>query len=62
MREKKTINTVSISKELESELGKGEKDEVLQRLIVEQGKEDREDTRQAKLYLSHDKKPRGRES
>ena len=66
LRDDKTINTVSISKELEAVLGTGEKDEVLHQLIVEQGKEKQgketqEDARQAKLFLSHHKKPQGRE-
>jgi hypothetical protein len=57
LRRKKTINTVSLSNELEAVLGKGEKDEVLKQLIAEQKKEGREDARQARLYLSHEKKP-----
>ena len=40
----------------------GTEDEKLQELLVEQGEDEREDARQAKLYLCHDKKPRGRES
>ena len=60
LRKKKTINTVSLTEELETVLGtEGEK---LQQLLVEQEKDKLEDARQAKLYLSHEKKPRGRES
>ena len=53
---------MSISKELEAVLGTGEKDEVLHQVIAEQEKDDRDDAGQVKLYLSHDKKRRGRES
>jgi hypothetical protein len=62
LREEGTINTVCMSKEMEGVLGTGEKDEVLKQLIAEQEKDQQGDTRQAKLYLSHDKKPRRRES
>jgi len=62
LRSNKTIDTVSLSKELEAVLGEGEKDEVLNQLIAEQAGEEREDARQAKLYLNRTKKPdRGRE-
>lgn len=47
---------------MESVLGTGEKNEVLQQLIAEQEEEQREDAGQAKLYLSHEKKPKKRES
>lgn len=57
LRRNKTIDTVPLSKELEAVLGEGEKDEVLKQLIAEQEGEQREDARQAKLYLSHKKKP-----
>ena len=50
------------SKELEAVLGEGEKDEVLKQLIAEQEGEQRKEARQAKLYLSHEKKPKKRES
>jgi hypothetical protein len=57
LRRNKTIDTVSISKELEAVLGEGEKDEVLRQLIADQEADEREDARQARLYLSHNKKP-----
>ena len=56
LRCKKTIDTVSLSDELEAVLGEGEKDEVLKQLIAEQEGEQREDARQARLYLSRQKK------
>jgi len=58
LRRAKTIKTVSLSEELEAVLGTGDKDEVLKQLIAEQGREEHQDARQAKLYVSHDKKPR----
>jgi len=61
-RKETTINTVSISTEMESVLGSGEKDEVLQQVIAEQEGDEREDARQAKLYVSHEKKAKKRES
>jgi len=56
LRRNKTIDTVSLSRELEAVLGEGEKDEVLNQLIAEQEGEKREDARQARLYLNHQKK------
>jgi hypothetical protein len=61
LRRAGTIDTVSISKELEAVLGTGEKDEVLKQLIADQEKDQRQDARQPKLYLSQEKRPeRGR--
>jgi hypothetical protein len=62
LRKEGTIKTVSISTEMESVLGTGEKDEVLRQLIAEQEEDQREDVRRAKLYPSHEKKPKRRES
>ncbi|MFC1781118.1 hypothetical protein ACFLZ8_02505 [Planctomycetota bacterium] len=56
LKRNKTIKTVSISEELNAVLGSGDKDEVLKQLIAEQEGDQREDARQAKLYLSHQKK------
>lgn len=57
LRRAGTIKTVSLTDELEAVLGTGDKDEMVNRLIAEQEKEQREDSRQAKLYVSHKKKP-----
>ncbi|GEM_PF-2093705 len=57
-----TINTVSLTDTMETVLGTGGKDEVLSQLIAEQEREEREDDRHAKLYLSHERKTRRRES
>jgi len=62
LRKEGAINTVALSKEMESVLGTGEKDEVLQQLIAEQEDDDRGDAGQAKLYLNRKKKREGRES
>lgn len=62
LRREGTIETVSLTGELEAVLGTGEKDEVLNQLIAEQEQEDREDARQARLYVSHEKKRKRRES
>jgi hypothetical protein len=62
VRKEGTINTVSLTSEMEAVLGAGEPDEVLQQLIAEQEEEGREDARHPKLYLSHEKKPKKRES
>ncbi len=58
LRGNKTIDTVSLSEEVEAVLGEGEKDEVVKQLIAEQEGEEREDARQAKLYLSSQRKPK----
>ena len=47
---------IPLTKELEACLGS--KDEQLNQLIAEQEKEKRQDERQARLYLSHEKKPK----
>jgi len=62
LRKEGTIQTVSLSREMESVLGSGEKDEVVQQLIAEQEEDQQRDAGQAKLYLSHRKKTKGRES
>jgi hypothetical protein len=62
LRTEGTINTVSLTKELEAVLGTGEKDEQLHNVIAEQEKDRREDARRARLYRSHEKKPKKRES
>lgn len=58
LRRNKTIETVSLSDELEAVLGEGEKDEVLKQLIAEEEGEERENARRAKLYLSQQRKPK----
>lgn len=60
LRKKGTIKTVSLTSKMEAVLGVD--GESLPELIAEQEAEDRDDTRKAKLYLSHEKKPRRRES
>lgn len=62
LRKEKKIKTVSLTSEMETVLGAGEPNEVLQQLIAEQEEEGRGDARRAKLYLSHERKPRKRES
>jgi len=62
LQRKGTIKTVSLTDTMEAVLGKGDKDEVLNQLIAEQEDDDRKDGRQAKLYLSQEKKPKRRES
>jgi hypothetical protein len=57
LRRAGTIKTVSLSDEFEAVLGTGKKDNVLNQLIAEQEKDQRQDARQAKLYLSQKKKP-----
>ena len=61
LRKEGTIKTVSLTSELEAVLGTGEKNEALQQLIAEQEEDERTDAKQAKLYLSHEKKRRGRD-
>jgi hypothetical protein len=53
------IKTTSFTTEMQSVLGSGEKDEILQQLIAEQEQDQREDTGRPRLYLSHGKKGRG---
>jgi hypothetical protein len=60
VRKEGTIRTVSLTSEMEAVLGVDS--ECLPELIAEQEAEDRDDVRQAKLYLSHRKKGEGRES
>jgi hypothetical protein len=55
-----TIKTVPFTSEMEAVLGVD--GDSLPELIAEQEAEDRDDTRKAKLYLSHEKKPKRRES
>ncbi len=62
VRKDGTIKTVSLTSEMETVLGAGDKDEVLRQLVAEQEGDAREEARQAKLYLSHEKKPKRRES
>jgi hypothetical protein len=62
VRKQGTIKTVSLTSEREAVLGTGDRDETLNRLIAEQEQDQREDGRQAKLYVSHEKKPKRRES
>ena len=49
---------MSVTKEMEAVLGTGEPNETLQQVIADQEGDAREDARQAKLHLSHQKKPR----
>jgi superfamily I DNA and RNA helicase len=62
VRKQGTIKTVSLTSEMEAVLGTGDRDETLNQLIAEQEEEGRQDASQAKLYLSHEKKPRRRNS
>jgi hypothetical protein len=60
LRKNKRIKTVSLTSEMKAVLGVD--GDSLPELIAEQEAEDRDDTRKAKLYLSHEKKPKRRES
>ena len=62
VRKDGTIKTVSLTSEMEAVLGAGDKDEIVDQLIAEQEGDLGEDAKQAKLYLSHEKKPKRRES